>query len=343
MRVDKKSLMVIIAILSVSILLIWASLKAVKVLAADEEEKQPIKPPSRVLTRNGESIVTLDKSTLIKSGIVVESLKPVSYQRKLKAYGTVTELQSLIDLNNAYASALARVKKTEAVLNASRKEYERLKALYEDNRNISAKAIQATEATLLSNEADALSAQNALHAVEASVGQRWGSVLARWLFDSSHPLKRLMQQKDVLIQITLPAGIHLGSAPQNALVQTADGKVVSAKLVSPSPRTDPRIQGMSFFYITSARLSGLLPGMNVIAYLQVGPKTQGVLIPDSAVVWWQGRAWVYVQKEPGQFVRREVTTETPVKDGWFISKNLNAGDNVVIRGAQLLMSEESTP
>ena len=307
----------------------------------EQEQERPVKAPSRVSRQNGETVVTLDKLARIKSGIVVKPLKTISHQEELKAYGTVMDIQNLIDLHNSFAAARARVEKTRASLDVSRREYERLKALHENNRNISDKAFQAAEATWHSNEADANAAKDALHTIEASVRQRWDIVIARWLVEKSLSFNRLLQQQDVLIQITLPQDTYLSSAPQNALVQTADGKVVSAKLVSSSSRTDPRIQGMSFFYITSARLSGLLSGMNVIAYLQVGPKTQGVLIPDSAVVWWHGKAWGYVQKGTDQFVRREISTETPVKGGWFVLKGLAAGDQIVVKGSQLFMSEES--
>ncbi|MBI1929785.1 hypothetical protein HYR99_36740 [Candidatus Poribacteria bacterium] len=96
---------------------------------------------------------------------------------------------------------------------------------------------------------------------------------------------------------------------------------------------------MSFFYHTP-QTPGLLPGMNVLAYLPAGPPVEGVIVPASATVWWQGKAWAYMQKEPERFVRREVSTEAPVKDGWFVAKDFSAGARLVVSGAQLLLSEE---
>jgi len=65
-----------------------------------------------------------------------------------------------------------------------------------------------------------------------------------------------------------------------------------------------------------------------------------VVVPAAAIVWLQGRAWVYVEKAPGQFVRREVPAEMPLAEGWFVAKNLTAGERVVVQGAQILLSEE---
>lgn len=340
MKFNKKFLAIIV-LTGIGVLLIWAFLGGRRELAKEQEREQPVKAPSRVSILDGESVVTLSRIEEIKSGIAVAPLQPVSHQEELKAYGTVMDLHDLIDLHNSYVAAKAQVGKATASLDASQREYERLKPLHENNRNISDKTFQAAEAVWRSNEADAHATQDAVHAIEATVRQQWGNVIAKWLTENSQAFNQLMQRQNLLIQITLPSGAYLKSAPQAALVQTADNTLLSAKLVSFSPHTDPRIQGMSFFYTTPAQTTRLLPGMNVIAYLPVGPRTQGIVIPGPAVVWWQGKAWVYVQKGASQFIRREISTETPVKDGWFVLKGITAGDRIVVEGSQLLMSEES--
>jgi hypothetical protein len=115
---------------------------------------------------------------------------------------------------------------------------------------------------------------------------------------------------------------------------------LSPSTVFPSPHTDPRVQGLSFLYVASAVTPRLVPGMNVLAYLPLGPQVSGVVIPAPAIVWWQGKAWVYVQQGGDRFVRREVPTENPVHDGWFVMREFSAGDRLVARGAQALLSEE---
>jgi hypothetical protein len=330
---------VIIALAALAALLIWAFLEGRKEVAVEQERERPVKAPLRVAIEEGESVITLDQATQKKSGIVVAPLKAVSHQDDLRAYGMVMDLQDLVDLRNSIAMAKAQVEKARASLEASRKEYERTKALQE-NRNISAKVFQAAEATWRSDEASARAAGEALHVLEGTVRQRWGTLLASWLFDSSPAFERLIQRQDVLVQVTLPPAARLSSPPRYARIQSAEAKLTSATLVSPSPRTDPRIQGMSFFYLAPVQATDLLPGMNVIAYLPSGSQIGGVLVPASAVVLWQGKAWVYRQKESGRFVRREISTDTPVQEGWFVREGLSAGDQVVVRGAQLLLSEE---
>jgi len=321
--------------------LVLAFLQRRKGPAMEEGEREhSLTVPSRVSTQDGERIITLDQDTQRRSRIVVAPLTAVSHQEEISAYGTVLSLQDLIDLWSNYAAAKAQVEKTQASLGASRKEYDRLKGLHAAHQNISDKVLQAAEATWRADEASARAAQEAVQAVERTARQRWGGVLAEWLSDTSPALDRLMQQRDVLVQITVPAGVHLGSAPPTARVQTGDGTVVPAKLVSPAPHTDPRIQGLSFFYLAPAQMSGLLVGMNVLASLPVGSQAPGVIVPASAVIWWQGKAWVYVQKDAHRFVRREIGTDIPLKEGWFMKDRLQAGEQVVVGGAQLLLSEE---
>lgn len=97
---------------------------------------------------------------------------------------------------------------------------------------------------------------------------------------------------------------------------------------------------MSYFYMAPAQ-AGFLPGMNVRAYLPYGSPLKGLFVPTSAIVWWQGKAWVYVQKDSDQFIRREMAAQTPVKEGFFVRKGLSAKDSIVVKGVQVLLSEEA--
>jgi hypothetical protein len=69
----------------------------------------------------------------------------------------------------------------------------------------------------------------------------------------------------------------------------------------------------------------------------------GAVIPGSATVWWQGKVWAYVQSAPDRFSRREVSTQIPAGDGWFVTGGFSQGDKVVVSGAQQLLSEELRP
>lgn len=335
-----KAILLVIVAGAVLGLLAWAFLEGRKELATERERERPVAVPSRLSVEGGESVITLDTRARLNSGIRVAPLQPVSHKPEFQAYGTVLPLQELIDLRSNYTAAQAQLEKARASLEASRKEFDRLRGLHRDNRNISDKALQSAEAAWRTDEASARAAQEALNSLQNNGRQRWGSVLASAVWEGSQAWNRLLQQQDLLIQITLPAGARISSAPQAARVQAADGALTTATLVSPAPRTDPRLQGTAFFYTAPAKTSGLLPGMNVLAYLPAGAEIKGFVIPASAVVWWQGNAWAYVEKATGRYVRYEVPTDSPLSEGWFAAKGFAVGERIVMSGAQLLLSEE---
>lgn len=336
----KKSIIAGVILVGIGALLVWVFIEGRKEHLIGQERERPVMAPSRVQIQDGESIIHIDKDTQIKSGIVLGTPTLISYQEEIKAYGTVLQLQEFFDLRNRYAEAKAHLRKIRASLTATCKEYERLKALNEDNKNASDKAVQAAETAWRSDEAEAHVARETIRILKAKARHQWGDALTRWLLSGYSLLNRLIQRQEVLIQITLPADAHISSPPEAARVQTADAASVTAILVSPSPSTDPRIQGVSFFYVAPAITTAILPGMNVLAYLPVGPQVQGVVVPSSAVVWWEGKAWIYVQKAPEHFARRDIPTENPLENGWFLMRGFTPEDQIVVNGAQLLLSEE---
>lgn len=308
--------------------------------AADEDDNvPPVSAPPRVAVVNGETVVTFDKATLASSGLEVAALQAQTHRAAAAAYGVVLDLAELADARGAATAAAAGVEKARAALASSRAELERVRALHAGDRNASDKALEEATARWLGDEADARAANAALSARIAGGRQRWGAVVSRWLERGSPELEALLAQRQRLVQVTLPPGTLLESPPATATVRAGGAAAVAARLVSPAPRTDPRIQGASFYYI-AADAPGLLPGAVVEALLPAGSEVTGVVVPGAAVVWWLGRAWVYVEDAPGRFVRREVATDAPVPGGWFVTAGVTAGGRVVVRGAQMLLSEE---
>jgi len=73
---------------------------------------------------------------------------------------------------------------------------------------------------------------------------------------------------------------------------------------------------------------------------QSGPGVAGVEVPYSAVVWYAGKPWIYVEQAPGRFVRRAVGRHTENGSDWFVRAGLRSGERIVVTGGQMLLSEE---
>ena len=335
---NRKSLVAFAIAIVVAGLLIFAFIQGRVEFAKEKEREAPVKTPSRVSTVGREAVVTLDKETLAKSGIAITAFTSNTSPLEQQAFAVVLQVQDLADARNSYAAAKAQLDKVKASVDVARKDYERLNKLHNDDRNVSDKVFQAGAAALATEQANVQAAQVALQSTVNGVVQRYGEAIAGWLAGDAPSLKRVLQQQDVLLQVTLPIDAAAVVPPKTIRIQAAENVFASATLVARSPRMDPRVQGISYFYVAPGQ--ALVPGMNVQAFLPSRQEAAGVVVPQSAVVWWQGKSWVYVLRSPEHFARVEVRADQPVKNGFFVRGGANPGDQVVTTGAQLLLSEE---
>lgn len=114
------------------------------------------------------------------------------------------------------------------------------------------------------------------------------------------------------------------------------------QFVSVATQTDPKTQGLSFYY-TAAADRGLLPGMSVLAFLPARPGFEALEIPPSALVWLSGSAWVYLGTGTETFSRHPIPTDAPLPDGGFavpVGTFPRPRPELVLKGAQVLLSEE---
>jgi hypothetical protein len=304
----------------------------------EDDEQEAIKAPPRVSVQNGQTIVTLNASTESRVGIAVAPLQGMPSRERVTAPAIILSPQELVTARANYVAATANLEKARTKIQVDQKEYARLNSLYQDQKNASEKDVQAAQGALRSDEADVQSAQQEVALQVAAVRQSWGEAVANWVANDSATLNRVFNQSDFLVQVTLPA--DSGSPlPQTITLDVPGLGHTAARLISEFPRVDPRIQGIGLLYIARNHL-GFAPGLSLIAHLPVGRAMRGVLIPNSAIVWWQGNAWVYVQIAPGRFVRRLVPTGEPLPNGLFVSTSFSPGEQIVARGAQLLLSEE---
>jgi hypothetical protein len=309
-------------------------------LLGQEKSQNAAKIPPRVSVQNGETVLTLDGETQSKLGLKVALLQETSMRGNLTVPAVVISVQDLVTLRTSYVEAQSRLEKAQANAEVARKEYDRLKALFREDQNASQKALQAAEGASRVDAAEARAASAELDLQATAVRESWGSVVEKWLTGGGSTLRDVLDLREMMVQITLPAGQT--AAPQTVSLEMPGAALARASLVSPFPRVDPRLQGTSFLYELPARPS-LAPGLNLVAHLSIGRILKGVMVPEAAVVWSGGKAWVYQQTGPNRFTRRGVTTDTPTGKGFFVAQVFSPGDKVVIGGAQLLLSEEFRP
>ena len=311
--------------------------------AVEASRSEPIKPPLRVtLPPRGEPIVTIDDEA--QQAIGLETIVPRSapYEDQIRAFGTVLDLANLTTLNTNYVEAVSQLRTAQAKLAASGPAYQRARDLYAKNFG-NLVQVQATEAALVGDKAAVEAAQSKVRTLGATAVQEWGPVIGHALVSGADLVNRLIEREEFLLQITIPPGRAIDPPPTASVEVPGSLRRPEVRYISPATRTDPKIQGLSFFYAAPAN-SGMLPGMNARAFLISGKPVDGYVIPPAAIVWWAGRPWVYANIAADQFSRRQIPTDMPVgREGQFVvpvSAFAEPEQPIVVKGAQMLLSEE---
>jgi hypothetical protein len=318
----------LVAVAAVLAALVYGYLRMSKERSGEAEGDKSVVAESRVehLT-NGEVVVNLELGAQRLIGLQTAALAAVTQALVVKAYGRVLEPAPLLALASDIASA-------RAALAASSKEDQRLKTLFAQGQNASAKALESAQAAMQHD-------QIALQAAEAQLVAAWGKSVAEQP-DLAAFLGSLAKLECVLVRLDLPAGDSPSEAPVGArLVPPGTSEELPARFLGRSATTDPLVQGSGFMFVATNAAGRLAPGLALIGFLQLpGAPLHGVVVPNAAIVRAADRAWVYLQTGETTFERRELTLDRPVAGGWFVTGGLAPNDRLVVTGAQTLLSEE---
>ena len=311
---------------------------------ADEDDDAPSPPPAsrRESTASplAEPAVRLSDAQQKISGLALQTLKPATISPEFAAYGKVLDIQPLLELRTRYRAALSEAAVSEASLGLARKNKQRLTALHKEDI-IAERELVHAEALFRGDQAKDDAARRMIQEIRGQARQSWGEALTRLALDGDNPVfEDLVARRRVLLLIVLPAG---SSLPEQATLYVARdhdrAAARRAEWISVAPVTDDLVQGETFFFHTEA--SRLRAGMRVNAWAPLeGESQEGVVVPLSAVVWQDGKPWVYRQSGAETYVRIELSDHREYGGGWFVSRGLAAGDKIVVTGGQMLLSEE---
>jgi hypothetical protein len=295
--------------------------------------------PSRAESAD-QAMVRLSPDQQKQVGLETMVLTAESHPEQYRAYGTVLDIARITELTNSYANAQAQLQTAQARLEVTKSSFERARNLV-DSAALPRKEAETAEGAFRTDQAALAAAESQVRTLAATAQQEWGPVIGKGIIERSQQVVRLIERVEFLVQVTLPPGVVLRGPPRTALAQAPTGDAnINLRHVSPATRTDPRIQGLSYFFVAPGD-SGLLPGMNATVYVPSGKTYDGVFVEDTAIVRWQGRSWVYLRIDPDTFKRHPISTDQPVSDDDYVVRDIPAGSEIVMRGAQVLLSEEA--
>lgn len=334
----------IAAMAAVIALLLWALIYFARDEwgAEPQEREEEIETASAAGVQDGRPVVRVSPESQMASGMALEPLQPGKSEAAVEAYGMVMNLQSLAEMRGRYLTAAAEARALRASVAASESEFRRMELLFRDDRNVSEQALKAAEGRYRSEQARQLAAEQSAAGVRDSMRSTWGNTVTGWVANpESQVMRALLQQSSFLVQLVLPHDLPRSAVRGSITVAPAISRdnARPARFVSDSPQMDTALPGETYFYMVDG--GGLRAGMRVLARIGLGgAPVAGVIVPPAAVVWHAGKAWAYVKDDERTFSRHEVATGQELNGGWFNATGFEAGAEVVVSGAQLLLSEE---
>ncbi|MFL6581922.1 MAG: hypothetical protein ACJ8G2_14355 [Burkholderiales bacterium] len=336
------------AIIALMALVIAALSWALVYYSRDELGTQAEKRDERVTSasaagiESGRAVVRLSAQSQVAAGIVVQALQPAKHEAALEAYGVVANLQPLSESRGRYLAALAEATAARATLTAAESEYRRMQLLFRDDRNVSEQAMQAALARYRAEQTRVSAAEQAAASIRDGIRGAWGESVTQWAVNpGSQTMRSLLQQTSFLVQLVIPSQLPRAALRNRVAIAPAIARnnTRAASFVGASPQVDAAFPGETYFYLVNG--GGLRTGLRVVARFGLGgsPAT-GVIVPSAAVVWHAGKAWAYVKDDDDSFGRFEVLTNDEMDGGWFNAAGFEDDDEVVVSGAQLLLSEE---
>jgi hypothetical protein len=303
---------------------------------ADDEN-----PSSEIQNDTGQSVIRLNTEAQKLSGIETIILEPASHYAEFTAYGKAISIQPLLALRSRYLLALTERSSAKAKYKQAEQNINRQQDLY--RHGVSSKRnLQEQQAQWQSYKAQADATDFQGKAIIDEAQLLWGKELTSWeLSSNSDKLGAFLSGRQRLLQITLPTNRHLPDTVKTIYIDGSGNrsKAHKAELISAATRTETVAQGESYYFQTSDK--NIITGMNVTVWIpEANEQMTGVIIPKSALIWYMDQALVYLKTAEETFSRHTIEHFFASAGGYFIPDAIKPGEQVVTKGAQMLLSEE---
>ena len=280
------------------------------------------------LTSRGAGI---DAATQKLLGIETTALAEKSLPPEVAVYGSVLSPAPLVELFRQIAAAqAARVVSNESL--------ERVEKLFASGELVARKEVQAAQAQQAQD-------QVVVQGFEDRLALEWGPRFSQLApAERTKLLADLLASRQALIRLAVSRGESPASAPLAASLHPFGRSQMPLRCpaISPAPTVDPAFQSPAFFGLIETPTAPLAAGLALTGVLELAGKPRlGIFVPQDAVVFYLGKAWVYQEEAGDLFERVEIPVDAPVEGGWFVAADVLEPHPAVTKGAQALLSKET--
>lgn len=299
-----------------AVVLVWAFIQGRKEIATERQRDAPVVPPTRVQRVGEQTSIVLDPETVRRIGILTLPLARGSGAGALMLAGQLIQDPGAVSIIRApVAGRLMTVGGNQWPMVGQPVSAGRILGQVSDARPLTAP--RSGTATAVTSQPGEL----------VQPGQQLLTIVN---FD--RPIAR----------VVWGSGAPLVPPRSLTLTPLGAGSIGSrADYIGPAADVDSLTRSPVFLYRLARAWLGARPGLPVAASVpDIHQSLASVFVPIAAAVQWNGFAWVYVQRGPGRYLRVRLDTSTPVPGGWLAASGVAIGDLVVVRGAEMLLSEE---
>lgn len=255
------------------------------------------------------------------AGISIQALSQTTHRPEALYYGRTVSQADLLDFQSHYFQQLAQ-----------------LKAAY------TKKQLAKTQHSQLHQEAVKTQwfAENiTLKAFRRRAEAQWGKVIVSRLINlKKKPNTLLPESPQLFLYIDRPGNTNNPMPSTIFIAHNSNRKAaVSATLIDSNPIANNLNSGLRFFYQTTEPT--FYPNQPLVAFVPlVQQAISGFIIPESAIIHHLGQHFIYLKQGLSTFSRQLISIDLPVFGGVLVTDDLSKYDGVVVRGAQMLFSEE---
>ena len=264
-------------------------------------------------------------------GIETADLSVKSLPPELAVFGGVLSPAPVIEL-------IRQIDTARAAADVSKVSLERVEKLFASGELVAGKEVQAARAQQVLDKA-------ALQALEDRLVLEWGPWFSGKPPDDRDKLaEELLAGRRSIVRLSIPRGGAAVVKPVAARLHTfgQDKTNLRCTVVFPALAVDAVYQAQSYIGVIDNRDAPLPVGLSLTGVMELeGRPREGIFVPQDAVVFYLGKAWIYQKSEGDEFARLEISIETAVDGGWFLEGEAIKPDDVVIKGVQSLLSQET--
>ncbi|WP_415879159.1 efflux RND transporter periplasmic adaptor subunit [Methylomonas sp. TEB] len=319
----------------------FVSLTPTSAKADDDDAPTRTAQPKPAGSNVAPDVLQLDSAAQKLAGIQTQTLVAVKQTPEFAAYGTVVNPEPLLSIRQQFLAASAQQDSAQARYSEAAQNLNRTRDLHHQDI-VSTRRLQEQQAIWQADKANLAANSYQQQLIAANSRLVWGDTLSNWFTHAQDKnAMQLLEHRAQLLQITLPANSRLDPGVKLIHIHERGQRqaALPAELISAAPQVDPVSQGPRYFFKCA---DCQLPfGTHITAWVPEGGQvSSGVTIPQPALVWHLGQAFVFIKTDAEHFSRRPLKQYSSTSQGYFVADDLRPGEEIVTTGAQTLLSQQ---